>query len=130
MKVTKRLCTITVLLPLALSLGGCGFDADPSQCGAISEAKGQAIARKSIIRFLRYAGTTHAPISGDGGALDAAKLEQVSDGDLVYDSRSPTDNYTYQFHLRWAPNAVFAGTVAANCAVTTNWAVNPVGAGH
>ena len=75
------------------------------------------------MRFLRYAGKTHAPISGDGGTLDAAKLEHISDGDLIYDKRSPTDNYTYQFHLRWAPNAVFAGTVAPNCSVATNWSV-------
>lgn len=108
---------------MVLAVTACGFDADPKQCGAVTEVKGQAIARKSIMRFLRYAGKTHAPISGDGGTLDAAKLEHISDGDLIYDKRSPTDNYTYQFHLRWAPNAVFAGTVAPNCSVATNWSV-------
>ena len=123
MYISRRLCGLIAVTMLALSVNACGFDADPSQCGAVPEAKGQAIARKSIIRFLRYAGKTHAPISGDGGTLDAAKLEQMSDGDLIYDGRNPTDKYAYQFHLRWAPNAAFTGTVAPNCSVATNWSV-------
>lgn len=75
------------------------------------------------MQFLRYAGKTHAPISGDGGTLDSTKLERIGNADLIYDGRVPTDSSTYQFHLRWSPNAIFTGTVTGNCSVTTNWSV-------
>lgn len=75
------------------------------------------------MQFLRYAGKTHAPIRGDGGTLDATKLERIGNADLIYDGRASTDTNTYQFHLRWAPNATFTGTVADNCSVTTNWSI-------
>jgi hypothetical protein len=111
------------MVAVALSLVGCGWDSDPTQCGAVTEAKGQSVARKSLLRFLQYAGKTHSPLTGDGGTLDPAKLERVNNGDLIYDGRSPHDIYTYQFHLRWAPNATFTGTVASNCSVETNWSI-------
>lgn len=75
------------------------------------------------MQFLRYTGKTHAPISGDGGSLDATKLERIGNADLIYDGRSSTDSNTYQFHLQWSPNAMFTGTVAGNCSVTTNGSI-------
>ncbi len=123
MCISKRYFSPALMAVLYLSLAGCGFDTDPKQCGTVTESKGQAIAKKSIRRFLQYAGKTHAPISGDSGTLNAAKLEQIRDSDLIYDGRSQTDNYTYQFHLRWAPNATFSGTVTSNCSVETNWSI-------
>ena len=112
-----------LMAAFALSVTACGFDSNPNKCSAIPESKGQAVARKAVMQFLRYAGKTHAPITGDGGTLDVAKLERISDRDLIYDSRVPSGSNTYQFHLQWAPNATFIGTVAANCAVTTNWSI-------
>lgn len=123
MKISKLTYKIVAGTVLALSVTACGFDSNPTQCGASTGSKGEAIARKSIIRFLRYAGKTHSPISGDGGTLDFAKLEHLSDSDLIYDGRDPRDINTYTFHLQWAPNATFTGAVATNCSVTTNWAI-------
>lgn len=111
------------LLCASFLLTACGTDANPKDCGAISEAKGHAIAKKAVMQFLRYAGKTHAPISGDSGTLDAAKLERATDGDLIFDHRVPPGTNTYQFHLSWAPNAIFTGAVAPNCSVTTNWSI-------
>ena len=114
---------ISLMAAVALSVTACGFDSNPNKCSAIPESKGQAAAKKAVMQFLRYAGKTHAPISGDGGTLNLTKLERIGNEDLIYDGRSPTDSNTYQFHLRWAPNAIFTGTVASNCYVTTNWSV-------
>jgi hypothetical protein len=114
---------MALMATIALSVTACGFDSNPNKCSAIPESKGQAVAKKAVMQFLRYAGKTHAPITGDGGTLDVAKLERISDSDLIYDKRSPVDASTYQFHLQWAPNAIFTGTVAGNCSVTTNWSV-------
>lgn len=114
---------MVLMAAFALSVTACGFDSNPNKCSAIPESKGQAVAKKAVMQFLRYAGKTHAPITGDGGTLDVAKLERINERDLIYDSHVPSGRNTYQFHIQWAPGATFTGTVDANCSVKTNWSV-------
>ena len=114
---------ISLLMMVTISVTACGNDSAPDKCGRLSEKKGEGIARKSVTQFLRYAGKTHAEITGDGGTLDPLKLERISEGDLIYESRMTGDPDTYQFHIKWSPNVVFTGTVAANCSVKTNWSI-------
>ncbi|WP_139159742.1 hypothetical protein [Asticcacaulis taihuensis] len=123
MKISQAFGRTALAGLLLLSLEACGWGDDQSQCMAAPESKGQAISKKAILQFLRYAGKTHAPIKGDGGTVDPERLEHVGANDLIYDGIVPAGSHTYQFHLTWAPNATFTGAVAPNCSVTTNWSI-------
>jgi hypothetical protein len=108
---------------LALPLGGCWVGADPNSCVKVPEARGEAITRKSLKQFLEYTGKTRAPLSGPGGTLNPARLEHVSDSDLVYDGRSPNGGNVYNFHLCWAAQAKFTSTLSTDCGTSNNWTI-------
>jgi len=119
----KALVSIGCSCALLITLSGCWVGADPKSCVKIPEAKGESIARKSLKQFLEYTGRTNAPLSGPGGTLNPARLEHVSDSDLVYDGRSPNSSNIYNFHLSWAPQAKFTSTLSADCGTSNNWTI-------
>ena len=119
----KSLPVIGLLTVTGLSLSGCWVGSDSQACSGMSEQKGQDVARAAVKHFLQYAGKTHSPMSGPSGTLDSARLENVSDGDLVYDGRKPAGSNTYTFHLLWAPQAKFISTVGADCTASNNWTI-------
>lgn len=111
------------LLCAAVCLGGCRVGFDPKTCTNMPEAKGEDVARTRLKGFLQYVGQTRSPLSGPGGTLDSARLEYVSDDELVYDGRSPGSANAYEFHLSWAPQVKFTTTVSADCSATSNWSI-------
>lgn len=119
----KTLLSIGLLCILAMSLTGCWVGSGPQACANMPEPKGESAAKASLKRFLQYAGQTRAPLAGPSGTLDPAKLEHISDGDLVYDGKSSAGASTYNFHLSWAPQAKFTATVSADCSTTNNWTI-------
>jgi len=119
----KVLLSIGMAGALAFSLSGCWVGSDPKSCVKISEDKGEALARKSLKRFLEYTGKTHSPLSGPAGTLNPVLLEQFKESDLVYDGRSPDNDHVYNFHLSWAPQAKFTSTLAGDCGTTNNWTI-------
>lgn len=119
----KHLLIIAALATFTISLCGCWVDDGPTPCLGMSEQKGEHLARESIRKFLQYAGRTRAPLSGSSGTLDPARLEHVSDDDLVSEGATSPVSYAYVFHLSWAPWAKFTGSVAPNCKVKNNWVI-------